>query len=391
MQSVLNTSDSDFRSEARQFLTTHIPSDIRSRWLAGTPRMPDDVVAAQRILNAHGVAVPHWPLEWGGKNWNPAQSVIWSEEMQLASVPEPLPFNTSMVGPVIAHFGSDELKARFLPATANLDIWWCQGFSEPEAGSDLASLRTTAVRDADSYVINGQKTWTTLGQFADWIFVLARTDQTTPKPQAGISFLLVDMKTPGVTVRPIKLIDGSHEVNEVFFDDVRVPAAQLVGEENRGWSYAKFLLNHERSGMARIGDIKVALAQSKISAAEAFSGGRRLLDDPLFSARLAEAENDVLALHITQLRVGGSAAEGRANPAASILKLRGSQLWQLATELGMEVGGQSTLEMIREGVPVSPDWNHRIAERYLNGRKVSIFGGSNEIQRNIIAALVLGL
>jgi alkylation response protein AidB-like acyl-CoA dehydrogenase len=381
----------DFRSEVREFLTTQIPADIRSRWLAGAPRMPDDVVAAQRILNEYGLAVPHWPIEWGGKNWTSEQSMIWSEEMQLASVPEPLAFNTSMVGPVIAQFGSDELKARFLPATANLDIWWCQGFSEPEAGSDLASLRTTAVRDGDAYVINGQKTWTTLGQFADWIFVLARTDQVAAKPQAGISFLLVDMKTPGVTVRPIELIDGSHEVNEVFFDDVRIPATQLVGEENRGWSYAKFLLNHERSAMARIGDIKVALAQSKRFAAERGSGGGRLIDDALFSARLAEAENDVLALHITQLRVGGSEAEGQANPAASILKLRGSQLWQVATELGMEVGGQSSLEVVSDDSPLLRDWSQRIAQRYLNGRKVSIFGGSNEIQRNIIAALVLGL
>ncbi len=225
-------------------------------------------IESQRILNANGLATPHWPVEWGGRDWTPVQKHIWLDELQFASVPEPLAFNTSMVGPVIAAFGSQEQKEKFLPPTANLDIWWCQGFSEPEAGSDLASLKTRAVRDGDDYVINGQKTWTTLAQHADWIFVLARTNPDAPKRQAGISFILVDMKTPGVTVRPIKLIDGGYEVNEIFFEDVRVPAENLVGEENQGWSYAKFLLGNERTGVTRLGFSKVRLAQAKERAAE---------------------------------------------------------------------------------------------------------------------------
>ena len=212
--------------------------------------------------------MPNWPVEWGGRDWTPLQRQIWADELRLACVPEPLAFNASMVGPVIAQFGSQEIKERFLPATANLDIWWCQGFSEPEAGSDLASLRTTAVRDGDHYIINGQKTWTTLGQYADWIFVLARTNPDAPKKQAGISFILVEMSTPGITLRPIKLIDGSYEVNEVFFEDVRVPVDQLVGEENAGWGYAKFLLSNERTGIARVGTSKVWLEDVKARAAK---------------------------------------------------------------------------------------------------------------------------
>jgi alkylation response protein AidB-like acyl-CoA dehydrogenase len=291
---------------------------------------------------------------------------------------------------VIAQFGSQELKERFLPPTANLDIWWCQGFSEPEAGSDLASLRTTAVRDGDSYVVNGQKTWTTLGQYADWIFLLARTNPEAPKRQAGISFLLADMSTPGITLRPIKLIDGSYEVNEVFFEDVRIPAEQLVGEENQGWTYAKFLLGNERTGIARIGLTKSWVAQVKERAAQIRVNGASLLDDPLFAARVAEVENGLLALELTQMRVSGSEADGKPNPASSILKLRGSQLQQAATELLVEVAGPDALAFAPEGVD-APEWASDAAPRYLNYRKTSIYGGTNEIQRSIIASTILGL
>ncbi|MGK2243118.1 MAG: alkylation response protein AidB-like acyl-CoA dehydrogenase, partial [Rhodococcus sp. (in: high G+C Gram-positive bacteria)] len=231
-----------FREEMRKFFTTEFSPELRARAAGFGKLTREDIVAGQQILNAHGLAVPHWPIEWGGKDWTPVQRHIYSEEMQLASVPNPLPFNVSMVGPVIAAFGSQEQKEKFLPATANADIWWCQGFSEPEAGSDLASLKTAAVRDGADYIVNGQKTWTTLAQHAEWIFCLVRTDASAQKRQAGISFLLIDLATPGITVRPIKLIDGSVEVNEVFFDNVRVPAENLVGEENKGWDYAKFLL-----------------------------------------------------------------------------------------------------------------------------------------------------
>ncbi|MGZ8771378.1 MAG: acyl-CoA dehydrogenase family protein, partial [Aeromicrobium sp.] len=240
MKLQLSPEDAAFREEMRTFFTTQVPQETRDIVAARRELGKDLIVETQQILNAAGLAVPNWPVEWGGRDWSPLQRHIWHEEMQLASVPAPLPFNASMVGPVIAAFGSQEIKERFLPATANLDIWWAQGFSEPDAGSDLASLRTTAVRDGDEYIVNGQKTWTTLGQYGDWIFCLVRTNPEAEKRQQGISFLLIDMTSPGVTVRPIELIDGGHEVNEVFFEDVHVPADHLVGEENAGWSYAKF-------------------------------------------------------------------------------------------------------------------------------------------------------
>jgi alkylation response protein AidB-like acyl-CoA dehydrogenase len=387
----LSEEDAAFREDLRRIYTTEIPADLRERTREGHLNYPDDLVTSQRILNEHGLAVPNWPLDWGGKDWTPLRRQIWLDEMQLAGVPEPLPFNAKMVGPVIAQFGSRELKERFLPPTANLDIWWCQGFSEPEAGSDLASLRTTAVRDGDTYVVNGQKTWTTLGQYADWIFLLARTDPNAPKRQAGISFLLARMDTPGITLRPIKLIDGGYEVNEVFFEDVRVPAAQLVGEENQGWTYAKFLLGNERTGIARVGHTKLWVSQVKERAAQVRVNGATLLDDPLFAARVAEIENGLLALELTQMRVSGSEADGKPNPASSILKLRGSQLQQAATELLVEAAGPDALPF-EAGADVDvPPWAEQAAPRYLNYRKTSIYGGTNEIQRTIIASTILGL
>ena len=391
MRLTLSEADAAFREELRDFFTTAIPAEIRERARNEDLKYPDDLVTTQRILNKAGLAVPNWPVEWGGKDWSGLQLQIWADEMRLACVPEPLSFNASMVGPVIAQFGSTELKQRFLPPTANLDIWWCQGFSEPEAGSDLASLRTMAVRDGDHWVINGQKTWTTLGQYADWIFVLARTDPDAPKKQAGISFILVEMSTPGITLRPIKLIDGSYEVNEVFFEDVRVPADQLVGEENAGWSYAKFLLSNERTGIARIGATKVWLAEVKERAAKTALGHGTLLADPLFAARVAEIENELLALELTELRVSGAEGSGKPNPASSILKLRGTQLQQAVTELLVEVAGPAALPFEAGDAIESPRWAQESAGRYLNFRKASIYGGSNEIQRTIISSTILGL
>lgn len=385
MKLALTAEEAAFRDELRTFYTTQIPEDLRELVRQGSSLTRDQMVTSHKILNDHGLAVPNWPVEWGGKDWTPTQHQIWSDEMQLACVPEPLNFNVKMVGPVIAEFGSQEIKKRFLPPTASMDIWWCQGFSEPEAGSDLASLRTTATRDGDTYVVNGQKTWTTLGQYADWIFCLVRTDPQAPKRQAGISFLLMDMNTPGITLRPIKTIDGGHEVNEVFFSDVRVPADQLVGEENQGWTYAKFLLGNERTGIAGVGRTKVRLAEVKKHAAET-----GLLEDPLFAARLAEAENELLALELTQARVVSSSADGKPNPASSVLKLRGSQLQQVATELLVEVAGPDALPVNGDEI-ASPPWAQTSAPRYLNYRKTSIYGGSNEVQRNIIASTILGL
>ncbi|MGV9415053.1 acyl-CoA dehydrogenase family protein [Nocardia sp. NPDC003693] len=387
MKLALTEDELAFRDELRAFFRSEIPADIRNRNRHGQELSRDDIVTTQRILNQHGLAVPNWPVAWGGRDWTPVQRHIWHDELQLASVPEPLTFNANMIGPVIAHFGSEELKQRFLPATANLDIWWCQGFSEPEAGSDLASLRTTAVRDGDHYVVNGQKTWTTLAQSADWIFCLVRTDPGAPKKQAGISMLLFPLDTPGVTVRPIELIDGCHEVNEVFLEDVRVPVENLVGEENQGWTYAKFLLGNERTGIAAVGQNKVRLWLAKEYARQTRLGAGTMLDDPIFANRIADLENELLALELVQLRVAAGSADGKPNPVSSILKLRGTELQQAVTELLVDIAGPDSLP--REGD--SPDWARRSTATYLNYRKTSIYGGSNEVQRTIIASTILGL
>ncbi|MGU3435792.1 acyl-CoA dehydrogenase family protein [Actinomycetes bacterium M1A6_2h] len=392
MNLALTEDEVAFRDEMRTFFTTKIPADLRERNASGAnPQGREDMVTTMRILNEHNLATPHWPVEWGGRDWTPMQHHIWLDELQLASVPEPLAFNASMVGPVIATFGSQEQKEKFLPPTANLDIWWCQGFSEPEAGSDLASLRTTAIRDGEDYVINGQKTWTTLGQYADWIFVLARTNPDAPKKQAGISFILVDLNTPGIEMRPIKLIDGSVEVNEVFFDNVRVPAENLVGEENAGWTYAKFLLSNERTGITRLGWTKTKLAQAKKLAGETKVGSGTLLDDPVFASRFAELENQALTLELTQLRIVSDYDAGKENPASSVLKLRGSELQQLATEILADVAGPDSLPFEAGEDSPSPLWAQRATPTYLNFRKTSIYGGSNEVQRTIIASGILGL
>ncbi|APE36615.1 acyl-CoA dehydrogenase [Nocardia mangyaensis] len=390
MKLALSPEELSFRDELRHFYRTEIPVEIRDRVKYGHELSRDDIVTANKILNDNGLAVPNWPPAWGGKDWTPMQRHLWLDEMQLASVPEPLTFNASMVGPVIAQFGSEELKQRFLPPTAALDIWWCQGFSEPDAGSDLASLRTTAVRDGDSYIVNGQKIWTTLGQYADWIFCLVRTDPNAPKKQAGISFLLFDVKTPGVTMRPIKLIDGSYEVNEVFFENVRVPADQLVGEENQGWTYAKFLLGNERTSITGIGKTKVKIGLAKDYARGTRTGHGTLLEDPVFAARVAELENELLALELTQLRVVSNSVDGKPNPASSVLKLRGSELQQAATELLLEIAGPDALPVDADGI-ASPGWAQHTGPGYLNYRKVTIYGGSSEVQRSIISSTILGL
>jgi len=389
----LHMSDEDaaFQQQMRDFFTTKIPAELRNRWAAGGEAGADDIRQSQRLLNEAGLAVPHWPIEWGGKDWTQLQRHIYLQEMQAASVPPPLAFNANMVGPVIATFGTQEQKERFLPATANLDIWWCQGFSEPNAGSDLASLRTQAVLDGDEWVVNGQKTWTTLGQHADWIFALVRTEPDAPKKQLGISFLLIDMKTPGISVRPIQLIDGGHEVNEVFFDDVRVPADQLVGERGQGWTIAKFLLGNERVGVAPVGSIKRVLANAKEYAAATKSGDATLLQDPLVAARLAELETHVAALELTVLRVAANSHGDKPEPASSILKLRGSQLQQDVLEFTVDIAGPASLEWSQPDDTDLEAWTALATPTYLNFRKASIYGGSNEVQRSIIASGILGL
>ncbi|MEJ8572305.1 pimeloyl-CoA dehydrogenase large subunit [Microbaculum marinum] len=390
-----------FRDEVRSFFRKALPEAIRAKMVDGHHLSKDDIVAWQRILNEKGWAVPHWPVEYGGTGWGPMQQYIFQEEMQRTPAPMPLPFGVSMVGPVIYTFGSDAQKQRFLPRIANIDDWWCQGFSEPGAGSDLASLRTSARRDGDHYVVNGQKTWTTLAQYADWIFCLVRTDPHAEKRQQGISFLLIDMETPGITVRPIQTFDGGREVNEVFFDDVRVPAENLVGEENRGWDYAKFLLGNERVGIARVGVSKQRLQRIRELAGQVTQDDRPLIESPKFREKLASVEIELKALEMTQLRVVAADARrgntGRPDPASSILKIKGSQIQQATTELLMDVVGPFALpyeEEPDEGSnepPIGPDWAGPAAPTYFNWRKISIYGGSNEIQKNIIAKAILGL
>jgi pimeloyl-CoA dehydrogenase large subunit len=389
-----------FRAEVHGFIGAALPGPIRRKLVEGRRLAKEDIVTWQRILNAKGWAVPHWPVEWGGTGWTPVQQYIFLQELQEAPAPEPLVFGTSMVGPVIATFGSEEQKRRFLPRIANLDDWWCQGFSEPGAGSDLASLKSTARRDGDHYIVNGQKTWTTLAQYADWIFCLVRTDPTAKK-QEGISFLLIDMKTSGITVRPIQTIDGGYEVNEVFLDDVRVPLANRVGVENQGWDYAKFLLGNERTGIARVGISKARIRRLKEIAALERVGDKPLIEDERFAMKIAAVEVQLKALEMTQLRVVAAARSraGKPDPASSILKIRGSEIQQTISELLMEAVGPFALpdQLPRDESerwnepPIGPEWAGPQAPHYFNSRKISIYGGSNEIQKNIIAKAILGL
>ena len=389
MQRRLSADDSAFQQRLREYFTTTFPQALRDKVKAGEKLSADEVRRSQATLAEAGLATPGWPTQWGGRDWTSLQKHIWNTELQAAYVPLPLPFNASMVGPVIATFGSEELKQRFLPKTASAEIWWCQGFSEPGAGSDLASLRTTAVREGDEYVVNGQKTWTTLAQHADWMFALVRTDPDAPKKQAGISFLLLDMRSEGVTVRPIRTLDGGHDVNEVFFDNVRVPADQLVGEENKGWDYAKFLLGNERVGVANTGLVKRWLTELKDHAQQVRLGTGTLLDDPTTAARIADLEARLMALELTVVRVSGTSEDGRPNPASSILKLYGSQLQQEVLELAVDISGP--MGLVWDDLDSVPTWATHSVPTYLNYRKATIYGGSSEVQRGIVAATILGL
>ena len=386
-----------FREEVRDFFATAVPAETKRKLQEGRHLSKEDMVTWQRILNKKGWAVPHWPKEWGGTGWDAVKLYIYNEELQLAPAPQPLAFNVSMLGPVLYNVASEEQKKYYLPRIANLDDWWCQGFSEPGAGSDLASLKTKAERKGDVYVINGQKTWTTLAQHADWIFCLCRTDPNAKNRQSGISFILVDMKTRGITVRPIITIDGGHEVNEVFFDNVEVPVANLVGEENKGWDYGKFLLGNERTGIARIGASKERLRRIRALAAKVESGGRPIIEDPRFMEKLTAVEIELKALEMNQMRVVAAEKhreKGKPDPASSILKIKGSELQQATTELMMDVIGPFAAPFDdgeHDGSNEIDDATAMIAPNYFNYRKVSIYGGSNEIQRNIIAKAVLGL
>ena len=387
-----------FRDEVRAFLSAKLPMDIRRKMLGGLEVARDDTVRWQRALYERGWGGPNWPREFGGTGWDPIRQYIFEEESAAAGAPRLLPFGLKMVGPVIMRFGNAAQQKRFLPPILSGEDWWAQGYSEPGSGSDLASLKTRAERKGDRYLVNGQKTWITLAQHANWIFCLVRTNPSG-KPQAGISFLLIDMKSPGVTVRPITLLDGSHEVNEVWFEDVEVPVENRVGEENGGWTYAKFLLGHERTNIAGVGSSKRELARLKQIAAKERKNGRPLLADPAFAARVAEVEIELMALEMTNLRVLSAEAERRApGPEASLLKIKGTEIQQAISELMMRAVGSYALPFRREamretfeGESIGPPYAAPLAAAYLNLRKASIYGGSNEIQKNIIAQTILRL
>jgi pimeloyl-CoA dehydrogenase large subunit len=387
-----------FRQEVRDFIRRELPKETRDRMVRGKSPTKDQVVEWQRKLNTKGWAAPEWPKEYGGPGWTTAQRYIFREELMQAPAPSPLAFNTNMCGPVIIAFGTEEQKRRFLPRMLNLDDWWCQGFSEPGAGSDLASLKCRAVREGDHYVVNGQKTWTTLAQHADWIFLLVRTDPAAKK-QEGISFLLCDMKTPGITIRPIITIEGGHEVTEVFFDDVKVPAENLVGQENRGWDCAKYLLGNERFGQARVGASRERIRRLKTIARESVVDGRPLIEDPGFRERVAEIEVELQALEMTVMRVISNEKRrgNKPDPTTSVLKIKGTEIQQGVSELLMKAAGPYAWvdgDPEAEGsndLDVAPDWAFGLAGTYFNWRKQSIYGGSNEIQRNIMAKAFLGL
>ena len=387
-----------FRSEVRAFLGQNLPADLAEKVRLGRRLAKEDHQRWQKILNQKGWYAVNWSEEYGGTGWPVVQKHIFDEECAAAGAPRLVAFGVNMVAPVIIKFGTQTQKDYYLPRILRSEDWWCQGYSEPGAGSDLASLKTRAERDGDHYLVNGQKTWTTLGQHANRIFCLVRTDPSAKK-QEGISFLLIDMDTPGITVRPIITLDGEHEVNEVFFDNVRVPVENLVGEENKGWTCAKYLLTHERTGQAGIGQSKAALAHLKqIASAETVAGQPRI-DDPLFRARIAELEMRLMAVEMSTLRILAATRDGGVPGAeSSLLKIQGSEIRQAITDLMRKALGPNALPFLEpelepdfHGEPLYQDYGASPASQYFNLRKLSIYGGSNEIQKNIIAKLVLEL
>ncbi len=337
--------------------------------------------------------MPHWPVEWGGTGWDITQRYLYEEQFGLAGAPALPSFGPSMCASVLLKFGTPQQKQHFLPRIREGQDFWVQGYSEPGAGSDLAALKTRAVRDGDVYRVTGQKIWTTLGHFGDWIFCLVRTDPTAEKRQEGISFLLIDMKTPGITVRPLILMDGGHEVNEVFFDDVAVPVENLVFEENKGWTVAKYLLGHERMGSGNVGGSRRELATLKALAQRELKNGKPLIEDPRFRDKLSRTEIELDALELTSMRFLDKMRRSGQPPGAdvSMLKIRGTEVQQMITELMMLAAGPLAQPFKAVDDGAIDHFTSRLAPRYFNYRKASIYAGSNEIQRNIIAKMTLGL
>jgi alkylation response protein AidB-like acyl-CoA dehydrogenase len=398
MNLAFSPEDLAFRDTVRAFIAENYPAHLRGKQDEGEELAKEDFLSWHRTLAKQGWIAPAWPKDYGGTGWTPTQRYIWSEECARADCIAIMPFGINMVGPVIYTFGTPEQKARFLPDILSGDVWWCQGYSEPGAGSDLASLKTKAAREGDYYIVNGQKTWTTLAQHADWIFCLVRTDPAA-KPQEGISFLLIDMKSPGITVRPIITLGGEHEVNEVWLENVKVPVENRIFDENKGWTCAKFLLAHERSGIAGVARSKRAIEKLKDIARSEIDAGEPLIDDASFRRKIADLEVDLLALEYTELRTLASESAGKGpGPESSLLKIKGTEIQQRVTELALEAVGHYGAPYFRgfpndgdNAIPIGPDYAHRAAPTYFNVRKTSIYGGSNEIQRNIIAKMVLGL
>ncbi|MVW70127.1 acyl-CoA dehydrogenase family protein [Bordetella sp. 15P40C-2] len=385
-----------FRESVRAFAQQNLPQTIRDKVLKHQRLHRDDYVQWHRILADHGWGAPTWPKEHGGTGWNAIERLIFEVECFKAGAPRLLPFGLSMIGPVLMKFGSAEQQQRFLPRIIRVDDWWCQGYSEPGSGSDLASLKTRAERDGDHYVVNGQKTWTTLAQYADWMFCLVRTDMQA-KPQRGISMLLIDMHSPGVTVRPIRTLDGGHDVNEVWLEDVRVPVANLVGEAGHGWTYAKYLLGHERTGIAGLGHCYRELGVVKDMAMRLQRNDKPLFEDTRVRDRISRVEIDIMALEMLLLRV--AAARGDApGPEASILKIRGSEIQQDLAMLQMEIAGPDAwpydpawMEADAAAHGPGPDMTAAAGAGYADMRKTSIYGGTTEVQKGIIARMMLGL
>jgi alkylation response protein AidB-like acyl-CoA dehydrogenase len=387
-----------FRETVRQFMQQKLPAAIRDDVLAFKHLAKEQYVSWQRILAAQGWGASGWPSEYGGTGWSAVQRSIFEDESYNAGAPRQMPFGLSMIGPVLMKFGTPVQRARFLPRIITMDDWWCQGYSEPGAGSDLASLKTTARRDGGDYVINGQKTWTTLAQFADWMFCLVRTNGEG-KPQEGISFVLIDMRTPGVRVQPIRTLDLGADVNEVFFDEVRIPIDNLVGDENRGWTIAKYLLGHERTNIAGIGMCKRLLASLKDYARRQPKHGRPLLDDVRFRDRIVKLEIELKSHEWSVMRLVSLEQTGQPiGIEASMLKIRGSEIQQDLAELLMESAGPYALPFVAAalesgfvGITAAGTHLNSVAPQYFDMRKVSIYGGTNEVQKNLIAKSVLGL
>jgi alkylation response protein AidB-like acyl-CoA dehydrogenase len=380
-----------FREEVRDFIAQKLPADIRAKVDSGFPLTKNDATRWQKILFEKGWAAPNWPVEYGGTGWTPTQIYIFDDELGAAGAPPVVPFGLKMVAPVIYKFGTEEQKKRFLPDILASNVWWCQGYSEPGAGSDLASLNCKAVLDGDHYVVNGIKAWTTLGQHADWIFCLVRTDPNAKKQQ-GISFLLIDMKTPGVSVHPVITMEGDHEVNETHFENVRVPVENRIYQENRGWDCAKYLLTHERTNIAQIGVLKRWLRRLKRESAKIKVGDGVLLEQPAFARRVADLEIQLTAVEFTSLRILSQVARGGAPGAeSSLLKVRGTELQQAFSELLLEAAAYEGFAFTPEhGKPLGQPWAARAAANYFNMRKVTIYGGSSEIQKGIMAKAILG-